>query len=160
MAKGVKKICCVFTFHKMNSYNKRTTGLKGHLRVNCTCLTCVCVLWWPSRIYRVYGWGSQPFSRYKVDTWKSRVNSRHHKLSGFWANVSERVSCGDIYCPYTYCRRCQFMPLRSAHCRPKAYIVAGMNFLPWYIVVGNNMCQSVPHIVSPHSVQHSKKIFG
>ena len=22
------------------------------------------------------------------------------------------------------------MPLRSAHCRPKAYIVAGMNFLP------------------------------
>ena len=71
-----------------------------------------------------------------------------------------KPSCGDIYRPYTYCHQRQFMPLRSAHCRPKAYIVAGMNFLPWYIVVGNNMCQSVPHIVSPHSVQHSKKIFG
>ena len=40
-----------------------------------------------------------------------------------------KPSWGDIYRPYTYCNRRQFMPLRSAHCRPKAYIVAAMSDL-------------------------------
>ena len=45
---------------------------------------------------------------------------------------------GNIYCrSYTYCRRRQFMTVLAAN-----------------IVVGDNMCQIVPHIFLTHIVKH------
>ena len=81
----------------------------------------------------------------------------------FYSNRKcELTPCGDIYCcPYTYCHRRQFMLVLSINIvTSKHILLPGWHFYPAYMVFGDNTCQSVPHILSPHSVKRFDKIIG
>ena len=73
--------------------------------------------------------------------------------------VNSTSPCGDRYCRlYTYCRLRQYMPVLAAHIVALKHILPpGWNFYPTYIVVGENACQIVLRILSPHNVKTFKE---
>ena len=92
-------------------------------------------------------------------------------LRGLWRHnyivAPTHITVGDILCLYPrhisiYCRRYEIFTLHTQGLSP--FWVRGIWYHIWYIhvlayiVVGDNTCQNVLHILSPHIVKHFKKI--